>query len=140
MQCKWLYSTLLSRSLLDPRIKGSFLVSYGSDEIPILQAAKDVISSHYRTLCKNLHFSFLPLSIIQSTNLSFFYVKTERRQVVQKRTRERSKHKLQRVENILARCYQRFWNQDHHQGLAVSKVLDELDAYLKEPLVTNEAG
>jgi hypothetical protein len=66
MDCKRLYFTFpLSThhlgSLLDPRIKGSFVDSYGSDEKSVLQAAKDVISSHYRTICNNLLFSFHPL-------------------------------------------------------------------------------
>jgi hypothetical protein len=66
MECKRLYFTFpLSThhlgSLLDPRIKGSFVDSYGSDEKSVLQAAKDVISSHYRTICNNLLFSFHPL-------------------------------------------------------------------------------
>jgi hypothetical protein len=54
-------------------------------------------------------------------NFAFFYVKTKKKQVVQKQTRETAKHKLQSGANFLDRCCQRFYNPDRNPQVLLAR-------------------
>ena len=122
MQCKWLYSTFPLYihhlgSLLDPRIKGSFLVSYGSDEKPVLKPRK---TSFHRIIQQFVRiYIFFSSSLNYSIDKFVIFLGKDREETggTKANERERAKHKLQSGANILDRCYQRFYNRDHHQGL-----------------------
>ncbi|XP_059351385.1 uncharacterized protein LOC130703038 [Daphnia carinata] len=118
-------------SLLDPRIKGTWITAAGEDEEDVIATAKELLRLRYRTVGGNEEGG-------DNEDNSGSGAEDERTRKANENPSATPVHKRARqsIRPLLASVLVR----PRTLSRGVSKVLDEFDNYLKEPPIVNEKG